>query len=72
VFPHPIGQCFVGFTQNSFELGLQPLAAFQRGFVKVREMFQLIGRKGSKFKRVHALTLFKRIWKIQKLLVLSG
>jgi hypothetical protein len=38
--------------------GLEPLAAFQKGFVKIREMFQPIGRKGSKFKRewcIHSL-----------------
>ncbi len=33
------------------ESGLKPLAAFQKGFVKIWEMFQPIGRKGSKFKR---------------------
>jgi hypothetical protein len=55
-------------------LGLQPLAAFQKGFVKIREMFQTIRRKGIKIQQrtVQALPLFKRIWKIQKLLVLGG
>jgi hypothetical protein len=30
---------------------LEPLAAFQKGFVKIWEIIQPIGRKGSKFKR---------------------
>jgi hypothetical protein len=42
---------FLGFTQNSSESGLKPLASFQEGFVKVWEMFQPLGKEGLKFKR---------------------
>jgi hypothetical protein len=37
--------------------GLKPLASFQKGFGKIREMFQPIGRRESKFKTNGACTL---------------
>jgi hypothetical protein len=36
---------FLGFTQNSLKSSLKPLASFQKGFVKIWEMFQPIGRE---------------------------
>jgi hypothetical protein len=44
-------KAFLGFTQNSFEKRHAATCRFQKGFVKSREIFQPIGRKGSKFKR---------------------
>jgi hypothetical protein len=44
---------FLGFTVNRtlFQSSLKPLASFQKGFIKIPEMFHPKGRKGLKFKR---------------------
>jgi hypothetical protein len=37
---------FSDLHRTQLKSGLKPLASFQKGFVKIREIFQPIGREG--------------------------
>jgi hypothetical protein len=46
--------CLILFSdlhRTPLKSGLKPFASFQKGFVKIKEIFQLIGRERLKFKR---------------------
>jgi hypothetical protein len=42
---------FSDLHRTLFKSSLKPLASFQKGFIKIPELFQPKGRKGLKFKR---------------------
>jgi hypothetical protein len=65
---------FLGFTQNSFENRLEATSLFSKRFCNNSGNVPTNRKKGINIQKgiVHALPIFKRVLKIQKLLVLSG
>jgi hypothetical protein len=64
----------LGFTQNSFEKRLEGTCLFSKRFRTNFENVPANRKRWIKIQKriVHALSLFKRVLRIQKLLVLSG